>query len=111
MPALATLALVAGMVAIWVFSHPYRGILHDGILYLAQALLRTRPETFSRDLFFAYGSQDSYTLFSTPYAFFIGLLGIGGAAKSLLLLAQASFLATTALLLLISMPCALKRLI
>ncbi|WP_240097511.1 hypothetical protein [Thermomonas flagellata] len=40
----------------------YPGINHDSGLYLGQALHRLHPDIFGRDLFFAYGSQDSYTL-------------------------------------------------
>ena len=41
----------------------YAGIDHDATLYLGQALFRIWPEVYSTDLFFAYGSQGSYTLF------------------------------------------------
>ena len=42
--------------------HRYPGINHDASLYLGQALHRLRPDIFGHDLFFAYGSQESFTL-------------------------------------------------
>lgn len=46
-----------------VFFHPYSGIRHDAILYLGQALLKSDPENFGGDLFFAFGGQASFTVF------------------------------------------------
>lgn len=46
-----------------VYLHPYYGIRHDAALYLGQALLKLDPNNFSKDLFFAYGSQASFTIF------------------------------------------------
>ena len=43
--------------------HRYGGINHDAPLYLGQALQQRWPDTFANDLFFAHGSQGSYTLF------------------------------------------------
>lgn len=51
-----TLALLLG-------ATPYRGIRHDGILYMGQALSRLNPTWAANDLFFAHGSQDQFSLF------------------------------------------------
>ena len=45
---------------------PYRGVRHDAILYLAQALARLNPVWAASDFYFAFGSQDRYSLFSLP---------------------------------------------
>lgn len=42
--------------------HRYPGINHDSSLYLAQALYQRWPDIFGADLFFAHGSQNSYTI-------------------------------------------------
>jgi len=42
---------------------PYTGIRHDSTLYLGQALLYLNKITFSKDLFFQFGSQANFTLF------------------------------------------------
>lgn len=71
----------------WLFTHAYNGIRHDGILYMGQALLELHPN-LRLDLFFVFGSQNNYTVFSPIYAFFIKLLGINDAVILLLLIAQ-----------------------
>ncbi len=43
---------------------PYRGIRHDGILYMGQALSHLNPAWAANDLFFAHGSQDQFSIFS-----------------------------------------------
>lgn len=73
------------LASIWILTHPYRGIWHDASLYTAQALQRLNPDAFRNDLFFAYGSQDSFTLFSPLYGFVINFLGINYAAIGLLI--------------------------
>jgi len=45
------------------YLHPYYGIRHDAVLYLGQTLLKLDPRNFSKDLFFAYGSQANFTIF------------------------------------------------
>lgn len=42
---------------------PYTGIRHDSILYLGQALYNNHPDIFSKDIFFEFGSQASFTVF------------------------------------------------
>jgi hypothetical protein len=49
-------------------SLPYRGIRHDAILYMGQALSHLNPRWAATDLFFAHGSQDRYSVFSTIVA-------------------------------------------
>ena len=75
--------------AIWLLSHPYRGIVHDGQLYAVQALQRLNPAAFRNDIFFAYGSQDEFTLFTPFYAWLIKVAGLNVAAISLALTLQA----------------------
>ncbi len=41
----------------------YAGITHDSMLYLGQALMAQRPDIFSKDLFFLFGSQANFSLF------------------------------------------------
>jgi len=73
------------LLALWFFGHPYLGLWGDGVLYAVQALARLHPETYGKDLFFLYGSQDDFTVFSPIYATFISLFGLDGATLALLL--------------------------
>ena len=49
--------------AIVLYIRRYGGINHDAPLYMGQALEQRWPAIFGNDLFFAHGSQGSYTLF------------------------------------------------
>ena len=92
------LALALLTFAIWVATHRYSGIWHDGVLYAGQALNRLYPERFVGDLFFAYGSQDSFSVFSPLYAGLISVVGINPASLILTVFAQCAWLVSAALL-------------
>jgi hypothetical protein len=78
----ATLALLVA--AAWLALHRYSGIAHDGVFYAAQALRHLDPVAFRGDLFFTFGSQDQYTVFTSVYAEAIRLLDLPLAATALL---------------------------
>jgi len=94
-----TLALPILVAAAWIATHRYQGIWHDGVLYAGQAVFRLDPGPFSRDLFFAYGSQDGFTLFTAIYALAIEKLGLPVASTLLLATAHVAWLAAAAFLL------------
>lgn len=75
MDALRRASPVLLVIGIWLAFHPYAGIVHDGRLYAAQALRALHPEVFDEDFFFAFGSQDDFTLVSKVFAPMVGLLG------------------------------------
>lgn len=76
----APLLLVAGA---WLLTHPYAGIVHDARLYAAQALRELNPVVFDRDMFFAFGSQDEFTLFTRLFAPLSAGMGLSAAAMAL----------------------------
>jgi hypothetical protein len=43
---------------------PYQGIVHDATLYAAQSKYQFEPERWKSDIFFRYGNQDRFTLFT-----------------------------------------------
>ena len=90
---LRSFAWAAIVVGAFVLSRPYVGIKHDAILYLAQALSRLHPEIFQGDVFFRWGSQDRYTLFTPLYSLLITRLGLNYTNVALVLSSQALFLA------------------
>lgn len=63
------------VVALWAVTRPYEGYVHDAQLYLVQALHRLEPARYAADLFFAYGSQDGYSVSSALYAPLVAALG------------------------------------
>ncbi len=81
------------LIACWIATRPYLGIVHDALLYAAQALHGMGGGQFGDDLFFAYGSQDSFTLFSFLYRPLISTMGIARAHLAMTVLGQALWLA------------------
>jgi hypothetical protein len=69
------LVLLAWMLAANAVTWPYLGFVHDARLYSGQVLYRLDPETFGGDLFFQFGSQDRYSLFSPIMAPLVKLVG------------------------------------
>lgn len=93
---LGYLPIVMVAAAWWLLTRPYHGIFHDGLLYATQALRRLHPGQYAQDVFFLYGSQDDFTLFSVLQAGLTGQLGMDRAY--LLLTVAGAVLWTYALL-------------
>jgi len=51
------------VLGLWLLTRPNSGLRHDAVLYLAQAMKWSRPAQFDQDLFFAFGSQDRYSIY------------------------------------------------
>jgi hypothetical protein len=68
---LASLAL-----ALATLSVPYAHLTHDARIYSVQVLNHAEPGCFGQDLFFRFGSQDSYSVFSLIFAPDVAILGI-----------------------------------
>ncbi|MEN8175699.1 MAG: hypothetical protein ABFS23_08040 [Pseudomonadota bacterium] len=64
------------LLALVMLTHPYAGIWHDAKLYAVQGLRWLSPQNYAEDLFFKYGSQDDFTLFSIIYAALIEQAGL-----------------------------------
>jgi hypothetical protein len=87
------------VLAAWIALHPWVGNIHDAKLYALQAMLHQQPETFGNDLFFAFGSQDAYTLFGPVLARAAGWFGLQPAQIGLGILGQALWLGSAVFLL------------
>lgn len=72
--------------ALLLLMRPYEGLQHDGLLYFGQALRRSLMPVLDTDLFFAGGSQDSYSLYSKLVGPLFGALGPAVTSQALLLL-------------------------
>ena len=53
--------------AVYLIARPYWGIAHDAQIYVGQALNLSHPGLLANDLFFRYGSQDRFTIFSAIF--------------------------------------------
>jgi hypothetical protein len=80
------------IVALWLIVRPYRGVRHDGVIYLGQTLGRLMPDTIGRDLFLAYGSQDRYSIYSPIMAPLVQHLGVGLSQIVVLFVVEALFI-------------------
>ena len=83
-----TTLLVAGLILLF---HPYRGVWHDSAIYAGQVLALLHPESFRQDLFFAYGSQASYTVFPRAIAWLVRTHELGSTFLWLTLVGLAAF--------------------
>lgn len=97
-----SVCLVATLLFLW--AHPYSGIRHDGMLYVAQALKHIEPAIFDGDLFFKYGSQDSFSIFGRVYAFAAVTLGFATASMAGVLAGQILFIVAIATLIWRTVP-------
>lgn len=86
------------------YLKPYYGIRHDSVLYLGQALLHSKPEQFSQDLFFAYGSQANFTIFPTLASTLLQHFTAGDVFLAISLVGRLCFLAASAFLVMRLMP-------
>jgi hypothetical protein len=75
-PAFETVTIFILLVALWLITRPFIGIAWDAQFYAVQALHAISPERFSQDLFFKYGSQDEFSIFSAFYKPFILWFGL-----------------------------------
>ncbi len=75
-------------ISIWLLINNYTGIRHDALLYTVEALSINEPSTFKNDLFLAYGSQGSFTIFPLLYAKLIKIVGLDHAALLLTILGK-----------------------
>ena len=91
-------ALAFSLAALWLLGRRYAGVKQDATLYLVQGLRRLDPASFGRDLFFAHGAQDAYTVFPYLYAPLIEALGAGGAAMAVTIAGQIAFFAAAVVL-------------
>lgn len=85
------LLLTACYAVIWNLSHFYRGLDHDAHLYALQALNHLHPDLYSNDIFFRFGSQDSFTVFTAIYAPLVAWIGLDNTASLLTLASTALY--------------------
>ena len=78
------LALV--LLAVWSCARPYMGFTHDAKMYSLQVVNAATDGAYAEDLFFKYGSQDSFSLFSKLLAPVVSTLGVETAFFTIYLL-------------------------
>src|SRR5437588_4257882 len=69
-------SLFCVLLAVNALARPYAGITHDAQLYSVQVLNQLDPGSYRDDLFFQYGSQDQFSVFSRFTAPFVRVVGL-----------------------------------
>ena len=69
-------SLFFALLAVNAVALPYRGVVHDSQLYAVQVMNRVEGGAYADDLFFRYGSQDKYSVFSLAVAPLARVLGL-----------------------------------
>lgn len=84
--------------ALWIGANPYVGIDHDARLYTFMAVRWLTPAAYARDPWFAYGSQDDWSLFSPLFAFVLSRFGVETGALLTTIAGGLMFVAASVLL-------------
>ncbi|XXG31614.1 MAG: hypothetical protein WJ306_03240 [Ferrovum myxofaciens] len=92
------LSLILLLLILWLVTRPYEGILWDSEYYTVQALHFLWPDRYANDLYFAFGSQDQFSIFSRIYGPVIASLGLAHAHIALTLLTQLAWVSGLAYL-------------
>ncbi len=87
-----TLCFVLLITALWMTTRPYLGIIGDARFYTVQALNALLPGRFASDLYFRYGSQDQFTLFTLAYEPVLAALGIAKAGMTLTIIGECGWI-------------------
>ncbi len=86
------LSLLTGLLALFLLCHPYYGIRHDAVYYVLAAIRKMEPGSVDADVFFSHGSQDSFTIFTTPFCYLIKTIGLANAAHVITRLSSLSLI-------------------
>lgn len=70
----------AALLALWLFAHPYAGIIHDARLYVGRALADLDPKGLGQDLLFAHDGQSGFTVYRPLIRTGVIAFGAGPAA-------------------------------
>jgi hypothetical protein len=85
-------ALLLGLLALNALVCPYKGIMNDAALYGFQVANHIEGGRYADDIYFRYGSQDQYTIFSSLAVPVARLVGLPTAFFLLYLFSKAFFL-------------------
>lgn len=70
-------------IALWIFTHPYRGVVGDASLYIGRAIADMDPQGLGRDILFANDGQSRFTIYTWMVKGLVFAIGTDGAALAL----------------------------
>lgn len=80
---------VCAIAILWLVTRHYFGVVADARFYALEALRELDPARFSHDLYFQFGSQGSFSLFTKFYRPLVSQFGLGAAGMGVAIAGQA----------------------
>jgi hypothetical protein len=74
---LRALPLLCAVAVLWLTTRPYFGVMADARFYMVEALKALDPVPFAEDLYFKFGSQGNFSLFTALYLPLLRAFGVG----------------------------------
>ena len=70
-------ALLCAIALLWLVTRPFFGTVFDARFYMVEALRALEPARFADDLYFKFGSQGNFSLFTKLYLPLLPVFGVG----------------------------------
>ena len=86
--ALRTAGLLCAVAVLWLTTRPYFGTVFDARFYMVEALKALDPARYAGDLYFKFGSQGNFSLFTKLYLPLLRMFGVGTSAAILAIAGQ-----------------------
>ena len=82
------LPLFCAIAVLWMATRHYFGVTADARFYALEALRAADPSRYAGDLYFQFGSQGSFSLFTLLYRPLVAWFGVGGAGMGMAVAGQ-----------------------
>lgn len=69
----------------WLVRYPYLGIAHDAVIYALLVARELDPTAYANELFFVFGSQDDFSVFTPVFGRLVSSFGLDLAARIIVL--------------------------
>jgi len=89
---LRLLPLICAIAVLWLSTRHYFGVVQDARFYAVEALRDLNPGRYANDLYFQFGSQGSFSLFSKLYRPLLEHFGLSAAGLGVAIAGQALWL-------------------
>jgi len=86
--ALRLLPLFCAVLVLWLATRRYFGLSQDARFYALEALRALDPNRYAGDLYFQFGSQGGFSLFTSLYRPLVALFGTGSAGMGVAIAGQ-----------------------
>lgn len=80
--------LFCAVAVLWLVTRPYFGVVFDARFYMVEALNALDRTSFAEDLYFKFGSQGNFSVFTQFYLPLLRLFGVGATGMILAIAGQ-----------------------